>query len=182
MIGAGATPVFSALPDPGSTPSLEVIAAIAANGVIGAGNRLPWHISADLRRFRALTTGHAVIMGRRTWESLGRALPQRQNIVVSRTPGFAAAGAQTAASIDAALALVAMPAPAFCIGGGRLYRDALARASVLHLTEVTRDFEGDATFPALDRSVWRETAREAHTPETPDGPGYAFVTYARARP
>jgi dihydrofolate reductase len=181
MIGVGATPVFGALPGLGTPPSLEVIAAVAANGVIGAGNRLPWHISADLRRFRALTTGHAVIMGRRTWESIGRALPQRQNIVVSKTPGFAATGAQTAASLDAALALVTLPGPAFCIGGGLLYRDALPRASTLHLTEVTRDFEGDATFPVFDRGVWRETARETHPPETPNGPGYAFVTYTRER-
>jgi dihydrofolate reductase len=160
-------------------PPLEVIVAVAANGVIGAGNRLPWHLPADLRRFRALTTGHAVIMGRKTWESIGKALPQRQNIVVSRAPGFHAVGAQTAASLDAALALVTLPAPAYCIGGGELYREALPRATRLHLTEVEQAFAGDATFPELDRVVWRETAREAHPAETPGGAGYAFVTYTR---
>jgi dihydrofolate reductase len=180
MTGIHAVPPSGTVAGAGATTPLEVIAAVAANGVIGAGNRLPWHLSADLRRFRALTTGHAVIMGRRTWESIGMALPERQNIVVSRAPGFRAAGAQTAPSLDAALALVTLPAPAFCIGGGELYREALPRATTLHLTEVARAFAGDATFPALDRAVWRETAREAHPPERPGGAGYAFVTYARA--
>jgi len=178
MIDADAASVWG----PGSghpLPPLEIIAAVAANGVIGAGNRMPWHIGADLRRFRALTSGHAVIMGRRTWESIGRPLPHRQNIVVTRTPGFVAAGAETATSLDAALALVALPRPAFCIGGGELYRDALPRASVLHLTKIARDFEGDVTFPALDPAVWREVASEAHSDGAPEIPGYAFVTYAR---
>jgi dihydrofolate reductase len=180
MTDVDAAPRVGAAPGPAMPPPLEVIVAVAANGVIGAGNRLPWHLPADLRRFRALTTGHAVIMGRKTWESIGRALPQRQNIVVSRAPGFRAAGAQTAASLDAALALVTLPAPAFCIGGGELYREALPRASALHLTEVAQAFAGDATFPEFDRVVWRETARESHPPESPGGAAYAFVTYTRA--
>ena len=163
-------------------PPLEVIVAVAANGVIGAGNRMPWHIGADLRRFRALTSGHAVIMGRKTWESIGRPLPHRQNIVVTRAPRFVAAGVETATSLDAALALVTLPGPAFCIGGGELYRDALPRASALHLTEVARDFEGDVSFPPLDPATWREVTRETHPAGTAEGPGYAFVTYTRVRP
>lgn len=168
-------------PSGAPAPQLEIIAAVAANGVIGAGNRMPWHLPADLRRFRTLTTGHAVIMGRRTWESIGRALPHRQNIVVSRARGFRAEGAQAATSLDEALALVTLPAPAFCIGGGELYREALPRASALHLTEISARFEGDATFPAFDRALWRETARDAHPPDMPGGIPYAFVTYTRAR-
>ena len=179
MTGVDAAPFAAPASTPGMPPPLEVIAAVAANGVIGAGNRLPWHLPADLRRFRALTTGHAVIMGRKTWESIGRALPQRQNIVVSRAPEFRAAGAQTAISLDAALALVTLPAPAFCIGGSELYREALPRASTLHITEVAQAFAGDATFPELDRVVWRETARETHPPDSPGDAGYAFVTYTR---
>jgi dihydrofolate reductase len=163
-----------------SLPRLEIIAAVAANGVIGAGNRMPWHIPADLRRFRALTTGHAVIMGRKTWDSIGRALPQRQNIVVSRAPAFRAEGAEAATSLVAALALVALPAPAFCIGGGELYREALTYATALHLTEIDATFEGDASFPALDRARWRETARESHPADAPGSAPYAFVTYTRA--
>jgi dihydrofolate reductase len=165
-----------------AAPQLEIIAAVAANDVIGAGNRMPWRLPADLRRFRTLTTGHAVIMGRKTWESIGRPLPHRQNIVVSRASGFRAEGAQVAGSLDEALALVTLPTPAFCIGGGELYREALPRATVLHLTEIGASFEGDATFPAFDRALWRETARDAHPPDMPGGAPYAFVTYTRAVP
>lgn len=162
-------------------PGVAVIAAVAANGVIGTHNRLPWRIPDDLRRFRRLTAGHAVIMGRRTWESLAGALPDRQNIVVTRQRGYRAPGAEVAESFAAALALVRLPAPAFCIGGGELYREALPRASELHLTEIERDFDGDAHFPALAAGDWRETARERHRTEGPDGFGYAYVTYARRR-
>jgi len=163
-----------------TVPALALIAAVARNGVIGAGNALPWRLPDDLKRFRALTTGHAVIMGRRTWESLPHALPGRQNIVVTRALGRAFAGAETAASLADALARVRMPPPAFCIGGGELYAAALARACVLHLTEIDRDFAGDTRFPALDRTRWRETAREPH--RAPEGFAYAFVTYERSAP
>lgn len=163
-----------------SAPALALIAAVARNGVIGAGNALPWRLPDDLRHFHALTTGHAVIMGRRTWESLPHALPGRQNIVVTRAADRAFAGAETAASLPAALARVRMPAPAFCIGGALLYAAALARADVLHLTEIDREFAGDTEFPAFDRAAWRETAREEH--RAPEGYGYAFVTYERRVP
>lgn len=175
MAGADDTPAARA----GATqrPPLAVIAAVAANGVIGAGNRLPWRLAADLKRFRALTTGHTVIMGRKTWESIGRPLPDRQNVVVTRQRAYRAPGADVAPSLDAALALVRLPPPAFCIGGGALYREALPRATTLHLTEIDRAYAGDATFPALDRSAWREVARE---PQRGDDFDYAFVTYERA--
>jgi dihydrofolate reductase len=155
-----------------------IIAAVAANDVIGAGNRLPWHLSSDLKRFRALTTGHAVIMGRKTWESIGRALTDRQNIVVTRRNDLSAPGIETASSLEAALARVRMPAPAFCIGGAELYREALLLATTLHLTLLRRAFEGDATFPRIDRGKWRESAREEHAE---DGLEYAFVTFERNR-
>jgi dihydrofolate reductase len=157
--------------------ALALIAAVARNGVIGGGNALPWRLPADLRRFRALTTGHAVIMGRRTWESIGRALPGRQNIVVTRQPGYVAAGALVKASLDDALQAATMPPPAFCIGGGELYALALPRAATLHLTEIDREFDGDTRFPDFDRAKWREVARDEHL--APEGFGYAFVTYER---
>jgi dihydrofolate reductase len=163
-------------------PSLAVIAAVARNGVIGAGNALPWRLPEDLKRFRALTTGHAVIMGRKTWDSIGRPLPQRQNIVVTRSVGWRAEGAETAHSLDEALARVALPAPAFCIGGGELYAEALPRADVVHLTEIARDFPGDASFPDFDRAQWREVAREPRALAGPAGFAYAFVTYERVAP
>ena len=159
-----------------SAVPLALIAAVAANGVIGAGNRLPWRLPEDMKHFRSLTTGHAVIMGRKTWESLERALPDRQNIVVTRHADYAATGAEIAASLGDALDLVQRPWPAFCIGGGELYRAALAQASTMYLTEIDRDFAGDAVFPAFDRNDWREVDRDSHASE---GMRYAFVTYAR---
>ena len=163
------------------SPGVALIAAVAAIGVIGAGNRLPWRLAEDLKRFRALTVGHAVIMGRKTWESLPRALPQRQNIVVTRQRDYAAAGAEVAGSFAAALALVRLPEPVFCIGGGELYRLALPFATTLHLTEIARDFAGDARFPPFERGDWREIAREAHAPSDPESFAYAYVTYERAK-
>jgi dihydrofolate reductase len=157
--------------------ALALIAAVARNGVIGGGNALPWRLPADLRHFRTLTTGHTVIMGRKTWESIGRALPDRQNIVVTRQRGYAADGALVKASLDAALQAAALPEPVYCIGGGELYALALPRAATLHLTEIDREFEGDTRFPAFDRAAWREAARDEH--RAPEGFGYAFVTYER---
>jgi dihydrofolate reductase len=165
-----------------SVPSVALIAAVAANGVIGAGNRLPWHLSEDLKRFRALTVGHAVIMGRKTWESLPRALPERQNIVVTRRVDYAAAGAEIAASFPAALARVRLPEPAFCIGGGELYRAALPFATTLYMTEIARDFDGDAWFPPFAPGDWRETAREDRPASSANGFAYAYVTYERLTP
>jgi dihydrofolate reductase len=159
---------------------LALIAAVASNGVIGADGTLPWRLLPDLRRFRALTVGHAVVMGRKTWESLPRALAERQNIVVTRRRNFVAPGAEVVGSLDEALDRVELPDPVFCIGGGELYRTAMPRAAVLHLTELERSFAGDATFPAFDRSEWMETAREAHVDESAEpAMRYWFVTYER---
>lgn len=160
-------------------PPLALIAAVARNGVIGAGNRLPWRLPEDLRHFRALTLGHAVVMGRRTWESLRGPLPDRQNIVVTRQRDFMAPGAVTAHDLDDALARVDRTPPVFCIGGGELYRAALPLATTVHLTEIERDFDGDTTFPPLHPDIWREAAREPHANSGADGYHYAFVTYVR---
>ena len=160
-------------------PVFAVITAVARNGIIGIENRLPWRLPDDLRRFRTLTSGHTVIMGRRTWESLPRALPNRQNIVVTRSPGYVAEGAETARSLAGALSQANRPAPIFCIGGGALYRDALSLADTLYITEIDRTFIGDATFPPLDRDQWREIDREPHKLDGPDGFDYAFVTLRR---
>lgn len=158
---------------------LAIVVAVARNGAIGAGGALPWRLPADLRRFRSLTSGHAVVMGRRTWESIGRPLPERQNIVVTRSRHFAAAGAEVAHSLDEALARVRLPAPAFCIGGAELYREALPRADALYVTEIARDVPGDTFFPPFDRREWREAAREKHPPDGPDALPFDFVTYVR---
>jgi len=161
-----------------SRPQLCLIAALAANRVIGAQGRLPWHLPDDLRHFKRLTEGHPVIMGRRTWESIGRPLPGRRNIVVSRRPGYAAAGAQVAASLDDALALCAGAPRVFVIGGADLYAAALPIADVLELTEIGAEFEGDTRFPAFEREDWREVRREAR--QSADGLRFDFVRYERA--
>ena len=157
--------------------ALALIAAVAKNGVIGGGNALPWRLPADMQRFRALTTGHSVIMGRKTWESIGRPLPGRQNIVVTRQANYAANGAIVKSSLDEALRAATMPAPVFCIGGGELYALALPRATTFHCTQIDQDFAGETRFPEFDPSSWRETARDEHL--APEGFTYAFVTYER---
>ncbi len=161
-------------------PRVHLVAAVASNGVIGALGKLPWHLPEDLRHFKALTYGHPVLMGRRTWESLGKPLPGRENIVVSRSREFAAPGTGVACSLEAALALCADSPLVFVIGGGELYAAALADADVLLLTEIQRDYEGDARFPDFDRRAWRQSERVPRS--TADGLRYDFVRYERARP
>lgn len=159
---------------------LVLIAAVARNGVIGKDGRMPWHLAADLQHFKRLTMGHPILMGRRTWDSLGRPLPGRRNIVISRDPGWHAQGAEHAASLPAALALVAADAQAFVIGGAQLYAQALPLADELRLTEIDRDFPGDTRFPHWDRAAFVETERQTHV--SPEGWTYHFATYAaRAR-
>jgi len=158
-------------------PKIYVVAAVAANGVIGAGGKLPWHLPEDLKHFKRLTLGHPVIMGRRTWESLGRALAGRENIVVSRSAGFEAPGAAVATSLAGAIALCAGEKVAFVIGGTELFAAALPLASGVVLTEIHRDYDGEARFPPFDRSRWREAQREAHT--SADGVRFDFVRYER---
>ena len=159
-------------------PRIYLVAAVASNGVIGIDGRLPWRLPEDLRHFKNLTLGHPIIMGRRTWESQGKALPGRDNIVVTRTPGYDAPGAAVAASLEAALALCAGEEVAFVIGGQGLFLESLPIAAGLVLTEIKRDYEGDTWFPAFDRSQWRETQREAHTAAA-DGMRFDFVLYER---
>ena len=174
------TPPLAAAPsaaqDRRARGHIALIAAVARNGVIGIDNRLPWRIPEDLKRFRTLTTGHSIIMGRRTWESIARPLPDRENIIVTRRPDFRAAGAQSAGSLNDALEIVALPEPVFIIGGEALYRAALPVADMLYLTEIDKDFEGDARFPDFDRAAWRLVA---HDPRQGASFDYAFATYVR---
>jgi dihydrofolate reductase len=159
---------------------LSVIASVARNGGIGKGNELLWRESADLKRFRAVTMGCPVIMGRRTWESLParfRPLPGRRNIVVTRDRAWRVEGADAADSLDAALAL-ARPAPkAFVIGGAQLYALALPRADELMLTEIDADLDADTFFPVWDRAAFVQTSREDHV--SAQGLPYRFATYQR---
>ncbi len=173
-----ATQAVPGVPQFTPRPMLNLIAAVSSNGVIGAGGKLPWRLPEDLRFFKAQTMGCPVIMGRRTWESIGRALPGRLNIVVTRSAGLPAAGASVAASLDAALALCADAPTVFVIGGGDLYRGALPRADRMILTEIRQSFEGDVHFPKFDRGQWREARREPQ--RSASGLEFDFVWYERA--
>ena len=158
-------------------PRLTLIAAVARNGVIGRDNRMPWHLPEDLRHFKALTMGHPMIMGRKTWESLPGRLPGRPHIVVTRDDGYRAEGATVVHSLPAAIANAGDCGEVFVIGGAEIYAQALATADRLQLTEIDADFDGDTTFPAWDRHQWRETSRISQVSAA--GLGHAFVTYDR---
>ena len=164
------------------TPRVTLIVARARNGVIGRDNAMPWRIVGEQAFFKRVTMGHPIIMGRKTWESIGLPLPGRRSIVVSRNPAYSATGAEVVAGIDQALARCDGAAEAFVIGGAELYRAALARADRLLITEIDADFDGDAFMDAPDPVLWRESAREPLPEADPAAPrGFAvdFVTYTR---
>lgn len=164
--------------DPGSTPRISLIAAVAGNGVIGTDNALPWRLPEDLKRFRSLTLGHPVIMGRKTFESIGRPLPGRRNIVVTRNTDFVAPGCETAGSLKAAIAACSGTSDEiFVIGGAQLYAQALPQAQRLYLTEIQAEFDGDTRFPSFDPDLWRESAREHQRSES--GLEFDFAVYDR---
>jgi len=158
-------------------PNLSVIVAVANNNVIGHNNTLPWHLPEDLKRFRALTTGHHIIMGRKTYESLGRLLPGRTTVIVTRNPDYRVEGALIADSLETAIALSQHDEEAFLIGGAELYQHGIELANKLYVTEIALEVEGDAHFPALDMNQWQEVAREAHVSEK--GLAFNYVTYIR---
>ncbi len=163
-----------------SKPILALVAACARSGVIGIDNKLPWHLPEDMKFFRETTRGKPVIMGRKTWESLPdafRPLPGRLNIVVSRNPDFHAEGGAVVGSLPEAVAAAGNAEIACVIGGAEIYRQALPLADRLILTEIDRDYAGDAFFPAFDRAEWQEVSRDARVSES--GLPFAFVTYER---
>ncbi len=166
-------------------PFIQLIAAVSENGVIGRGNALPWRLKSDMQHFRALTMGKPVVMGRKTYLSIGKPLPGRTTIVVSRDPAIAAPGIVVAPSLDAALtaargdALRRQAAAIVVAGGADIYAQALPLAARLVITHVHQRVEGDALFPAIDPQVWRETARDEHAAAAGDDTPFAFVTYER---
>lgn len=159
---------------------ISLVAAVAHGGVIGRDGRIPWHLPEDMVRFKALTVGHPVVMGRRTWDSLPetfRPLPGRRNVVVTRSPDWQAEGAERAGSLDEALRLVARAPRVFVIGGAEVYAAALSVADELLLTEVGLDVDGDVVFPPFDHSLFVEVERDERI--AADGTPFAFVTYRR---
>jgi len=166
-------------------PLLAVIVAAAQNGVIGRNNALPWHLAEDLRYFKRITMGKPVVMGRKTFESIGRPLPGRTNIVITRNPAYRAREIKVVSSLDEALSLAAHIAriegaeEVVVIGGAEIYRESIPRADRLYLTEVHADVEGDAVLPEIDWSAWREVSRERHPAQAPNPYDYSFVCYER---
>jgi dihydrofolate reductase len=165
---------------------IVLVAAVAENGVIGRAGGLPWRLKSDLQHFRALTTGKPVVMGRRTWASLARPLPNRTNIVVTRDPAFTARGAIAAASFAAGLEVARGDAlrrkvdAIMVIGGGDIYAQAMPLATRLEITRVHARPDGEAVFPAIDAAVWRETGRRECRPGSGDEASFTYLTYTRA--
>jgi len=156
---------------------LSLIVAIAKNRVIGVNNTLPWHLPEDLKRFRALTTGHHIIMGRKTYDSLGRLLPGRTTVIVTRNPDYKVEGAIVVNSLEAAIAACGDDNEAFLIGGAELYKDGLKLANKLYITEINAEYEGDAFFPEFDMLEWKARERETHHAE--NGLSFSYITYQR---
>ena len=152
---------------------VSIIVAVANNNAIGGDNRLLWHISADLKRFKAITSGHAIVMGRKTYESIGKPLPNRQNIVITRNADLVLPGVEVVLSIDAAKA-IAKGDELFVIGGGEIYQQTMPLADRIYLTRVWADYKADTFFPEIDMSIWKEVSREDFSAEG-DAPAYSFI-------
>lgn len=172
----------------GDDIEIGVIVAAAANGVVGRDNALPWHLPEDLKYFKRMTLGKPVIMGRKTFESIGRPLPGRRNIVITARPGFGAEGVEVAPTLDAALALARAAAKQagatelMVIGGARIYAQVISGADHLYVTEVHAEVEGDTYLPPVDWGQWREVSREFHGASGDNPYDYSFVAYERRKP
>jgi dihydrofolate reductase len=160
---------------------ISIIVAMAENRVIGRNNALPWRLPNDLKHFRRLTTGHVVIMGRKNYESIGKLLPERTNIIVTRNTGYAVPGARVVHSLEAAYAAAAGDDEIFVIGGAEIYRAALMRADRLYLTLVHAAVPGDTCFPDFDRNEWRQVESVRHEADEKHAYAYSFVTLERHR-
>ncbi|QSR42330.1 type 3 dihydrofolate reductase [Aeromonas dhakensis] len=160
---------------------ISMIAAMAHDRVIGLDNQMPWHLPADLAHFKRVTLGKPVLMGRKTFESIGRPLPGRRNLVISRNPDYRADGVEVIDSVDAALALLAGSdvTELMVIGGGHLYGQLLPRADRLYLTRIDLAVEGDTRFPAFDEGGWSCIERESHQPDEKNPHPYCFETWQR---
>jgi dihydrofolate reductase len=155
---------------------------MSRNGVIGRDNAIPWRLPGELALFKRITMGHPIVMGRKTWESIGRPLPGRTNIVVTRNRAYQASGATVVGSLDAALAASADATEVFVIGGAQLYAEALPRAGRVYLTTVDAEVQGDTTMPGIDRGIWRTVSSEAFLPDDRNVYGYTLQVLERTAP
>ncbi len=160
---------------------IAFIVAMANNRVIGLKNQMPWHLAADLKKFQQITTGHTILMGRKTHESIGRALPKRRNIIVSRNANYAANNCEVFHDLETALASCSAEKTVFVIGGATLYAKLLNRVDILYITEIKQDFNGDTYFPAIDPSQWQEISREDITNDNNVDFSYSFLTFTRIK-
>jgi dihydrofolate reductase len=164
----------------------SIIVAVAENGVIGSGNRLPWRLPDDLKRFKALSLGKPIVMGRKTFDSIGRPLPGRLNIVISRQPGLEIPGCRVVTSIEQAVSVAVEADPATAelviVGGAEIYRQVLPQVQVIHLTRVHANVDGDVVFPELREQEWREIAREYHPADERHAYAFTFSTLERVVP
>lgn len=160
---------------------LSIIVAAAENNVIGRDNGLVWRLSADLKRFKALTTGHTILMGRKTYESVGKALPNRRNIVISRNPDYKAVGCEVVRGVEEALELTKGEDEVFVTGGGTIYKELWDKADRLYLTVVHQECEGDTVIPSVDPEKWREVSREEHQADEKNEFDYTFINYERIK-
>ena len=158
---------------------LSIIVAMDENRLIGSNNRLPWHLPADLAFFKRMTMGKPVVMGRKTFESIGRPLPGRRNIVVTRNPEYAAEGIEIVHDIDAAAALCDASDEIMIIGGANLYAQTLPRVTRLYITRIHHAFDGDTWFPKLDEKAWRTENREDFDPDHSNPYPYSFIQFVR---
>jgi dihydrofolate reductase len=170
---------------------LSLISAVAKNRVIGGGNTLLWDLPTDMKHFRTTTSGHTVIMGRKTYESIGRPLPNRKNIVITRDASYMKDGIDVVNSLEEAIRLITLEhgkefeenqdeVEAFVIGGGEIYKQAIDKAQKLYITEVHQDFEGDTLFPEIDKDIWKEVSREDHAEDDTNKIPYSFVEYKKS--
>ena len=160
---------------------ISLIVAASTNNVIGVRGELPWRLSADLKHFKAVTMGKPIVMGRLTWESIGRALPDRRNIVITRQAGYEAEGCEVVDSIEAAIEVAGATGDILVIGGGDIYAQFMPRAERIYLTRVHVTIEGDAFFPELDESEWRLIESESHEADERNAHAFTFMTLERRR-
>lgn len=161
---------------------ISLVVAKSENNVIGNDNQLIWHLPNDLKHFKEITSGHPIIMGRKTFESIGRPLPNRTNVVITRNKDWQADGVVVAHSLESAIEKAkAIDEEIFIIGGGKIYEQAMELADILEVTEVEHDFEGDTHFPVIDTEIWKEISRETHSKDEKHPYQYSFVRYQRIK-
>ncbi len=159
---------------------ISLIVATDENNGIGKDNQLPWHLPADLKHFKTLTTGHPIIMGRKTFESIGKALPNRRNIVISRQQKYTAEGADVVSSLEDAFQLCKDEDEVFIIGGAQIFEHSLILADALYLTVIHHRFDADTFFPEIDQNIWKELESVSHQPDEKNKYSYTFIKYGKA--